>query len=129
MTNSKPLTPLEKLTAEKTRIRLLVNEQEIKMNEHITYAQANAGSLFLSFLSSMLFTQSDRKASQAETNSPDGSTPASTPSSTPFSFADLLPLSKLLIPVAWDVAKPILLSWGIKRASAILAGLFTRKKV
>jgi len=125
--NSKPQTPLEKLTAEKKRIRQLTQEQEIKLNAHIVYVQQNAGSLLLSFVSSMLFAPPAKKENKEASTQSEGQAETTTTES--LSFSDFIPVGKLLLPVAWDIAKPILLSWGIKKATQIAAGLFTRKKV
>lgn len=124
--NSKPQTPLEKLTAEKIRIKKETKEQEIKLNQHVTYVQANAGSLFLSFFSSMLFNQSDKKTSKALPADSNGE--AKEPVTTNLSFADFIPFTKLLIPAVWEISKPILISWSIKKASSVVTGLFSRKK-
>lgn len=125
--NSKPQTPLERLTAEKNKIKQLTKEQEIKLNEHIVYVQKNAGSLLLSLVSSMLFAPSAKKENNPAPT-PSGEQPETT-STGSLSLADFIPVGKLLLPVAWDIAKPILLSWGIKKATKIASGLFTRKKV
>lgn len=123
--NNQPLTPLEKLLAEKSRIRSLTKKQEAKINEHFTYVQANAGNLFLSFISSMLFKPSSKEKKEGAKSAEATRTEVATE---PFSFADLLPMTKLLGPVVWEVTKPILLSWSIKKASTFVAQLFTRKK-
>lgn len=125
--NSKPQTPLEKLTAEKIRIKKETEEQEIKLNRHVTYVQANAGSLFLSFVSSMLFNQSDKKSSKA-LPAADSGEEAKDAVATNLSFADFIPFTKLLIPAVWEISKPILISWSIKKATSVVAGLFSRKK-
>lgn len=125
--NSKPLTPLQKLTAEKNRIKQLTKEQEAKLSEHYNYVQSNAGSLLLSFVSSMLFSKSSSKDtdSTVETSNQDtNNEPASS-----LSFSDLIPMSKLLLPMVWEIAKPMLLSWGIKKVSQFTASFFTRRKV
>lgn len=124
--NSKLQTPLEKLTAEKRRIWQETKEQEIKLNRQITYIQANAGSLFLSYLSSMLFSPNAKKTLPPPTGTTDGETNEA--SSANISVADFIPFAKLLLPAVWEIAKPILISWSIKRAGAVVAGLFSRKK-
>ncbi|MDD4516312.1 hypothetical protein [Massilibacteroides sp.] len=124
--NNKPQTPLEKLKTEKKRILALTKEQENKLNEHVAYVQTNAGTLFLSFISSMLFRQSEKK--QDQTTSAPSDKNAGNSLSEQLSLADFLPLTKMLIPVAWDIAKPIFISWGIKKAGSIIGKLFSRKK-
>ena len=124
--NSKPQTPLEKLTADKNRIKRLTQEQEVKLNEHIVYVQQNAGSLLLSLVSSMLFAPSAKKENKQAI--PTGEQPE-TIAAGRLSLADFIPVGKLLLPVAWDIAKPILLSWGLKKVTQITTGLFSRKKV
>ncbi|MDD2437478.1 MAG: hypothetical protein PHG27_07595 [Massilibacteroides sp.] len=127
MKNNRQQTPLEILTAEKKRIRQLAKEREVKINEHVAYMQANAGNLFLSFLSSMLFSSSSDKEEHVQTST-SGDRPTDV-LTTAFSFADLLPLIKIFIPIAWNVVKPILVSWSIKKAGSFIAGLFAPKKV
>lgn len=126
MNNNKPQTPTEKLTAEKNKVSQLLKEQERTINAHVVYIQDNAGSLLLSFVSSMLFSPSSKKDAQAGTSDADAKTPGIP--SEPLSLADFLPVAKLMLPVAWDLARPILISWGIKKAGALFSGLFTRKK-
>lgn len=125
MNNSKIQTPTEKLLAEKNRVKQLLQKQETTLNGHITYIQANAGSLLLTFVSSMLFSPS-KKDGQAKTTNAEGENAGT--ASEPLSFADFLPLTKLMLPVAWDIARPILMAWGIKKAKVWASKLFTRKK-
>lgn len=127
MNNSKPQTPLEKLKAEKERIRQETKEQELRMNQHITYVQSNAGSLLLSFASSMLFP-SHAKKNAALPSSDNLSVQAGEAGTGKLSLADFLPLTKLLLPTVWEMSKPILISWGIKKATSLASGLFSRKK-
>lgn len=126
MNNSKHQTPTEKLRIEKCRVSRLLKEQEATINAHVSYVQDNAGRLFLSFISSMLFNPSSGKSGQLKTV--DTEKRGSKTASEPLSFADFVPLTKLMIPIAWDIAKPVLLSWGIKKAGTLLSGIFTRKK-
>jgi len=32
------------------------------------------------------------------------------------------------MPVAWEVAQPLLITWSIKRVKRMIGGIFTRKK-
>ena len=44
-------------------------------------------------------------------------------------FADYLSVAQGLLPVAWDVARPLLTAWGIQKVQAwIIKKLFKKKK-
>lgn len=119
-------TPLEKLTSDKLRLQEACRAQAAKLNDDLSYIQENAGSLLLSGLSSLLFP-GPKAATKKEGPGPKPS-PQPRQSSLALNASDYLSIAKGMIPVAWEVAQPLLMSWGIKKAKKWLAGLFSRKK-
>ena len=103
-------TPLEKLISDKERIQRQCKRQEQKLNEDFSYIQENAGSLLLSGLSSLLFP-----SNKSTTKTNDKNT-------APVSIA------KGMIPIAWDLAQPFIMTWGIKKAKKWFSNLLFKKK-
>jgi len=132
---NKPLTPLEKLLAEKIDIEEKCHMQEKKLNEDFAYIQDNVTGLILSSVSSLLFPpkKTIKKADQQLSHS--GQYPSlisgdeeNDTKSSSLSISDYITITKSLLPVAWEVLKPIIITWGIKKAKSILFGLFAGKK-
>jgi len=123
MTQPTKQTPLEKLLAEKERIRQQSTQQEQKLNEDLSYLQDNAGSLLLSGVSSLLFsgsaTAKKNKALPVSGNSQTVHAPTAS-----LGLADFLPIGKIMIPVLWEIAQPLIIAWCIRR----LKKAFTGKK-
>ena len=119
---NKPLTPLEKLISDKERIRKQCVIQEQKLNDDFSYIQENAGSLLISGFTTLLFPNTKSK----KTESPETAT-ASQPV-TPIGFSDYLSIAQGLLPVAWDVIRPFLLTWGIRKAQSWFTNLLFKKK-
>lgn len=121
------MTPLEKLISDKRRLQKECQKQADKLNDDFSYIQENAGSLLMSGLSSLLFPN-------AKASTPKESTTSSTPSpltggaGIALGMSDYLSIAKGMLPVLWDVAQPLLMSWGIKKAKKWLTNKFTRKK-
>ena len=120
---NKPLTPLEKLISDKERIRKQCVIQEQKLNDDFSYIQENAGSLLISGFTTLLFTNTKSK----KTESTETATTASQPV-TPIGFSDYLSIAQGLLPVAWDVVRPFLLTWGIRKAQSWFTNLLFKKK-
>jgi hypothetical protein len=120
---NKPLTPLEKLISDKERIRKQCVIQEQKLNDDFSYIQENAGSLLISGFTTLLFPNSKSK----KTESTETATTASQPV-TPIGFSDYLSIAQGLLPVAWDVVRPFLLTWGIRKAQSWFTNLLFKKK-
>ena len=120
---NKPLTPLEKLISDKERIRKQCVIQEQKLNDDFSYIQENAGSLLISGFTTLLFPNSKSK----KTESTETATTASQPV-TPIGFSDYLSTAQGLLPVAWDVVRPFLLTWGIRKAQSWFTNLLFKKK-
>lgn len=120
---NKPLTPLEKLISDKERIRKQCVIQEQKLNDNFSYIQENAGSLLISGFTTLLFPNTKSK----KTESTETATTASQPV-TPIGFSDYLSIAQGLLPVAWDVVRPFLLTWGIRKAQSWFTNLLFKKK-
>ncbi len=120
-------TPLSKLLTEKKRLRTQCRLQEQKLNADFSYIQENAGSLLLSGFSALLSTtgSSKSKKKNAETTS---SAVVSGGQSASFGLTDALSLGSGLLPIAWEVAQPFIITWGIKRVRKLVGRFFTRKK-
>ena len=119
---NKPLTPLEKLISDKERIRKQCVIQEQKLNDDFSYIQENAGSLLISGFTTLLFPNSKSK----KTESTETATTASQPV-TPIGFSDYLSIAQGLLPVAWDVVRPFLLTWGIRKAQSWFTNFLFKK--
>lgn len=122
-TISRTQTPLEKLISDKERIRKQCVEQEQKLNQDFLYIQENAPSLLLSGFSALLFPNTKAKKTDstqavAVSNQPAAAT----------GFADYLTIAQGLFPVAWDIARPLLVTWGIRKAQSWFTNLLFRKK-
>ena len=120
---NKPLTPLEKLISDKERIRKQCVIQEQKLNDDFSYIQENAGSLLISGFTTLLFPNTKSK----QTESTETATTASQPV-TPIGFSDYLSIAQGLLPVAWDVVRPFLLTWGIRKAQSWFTNILFKKK-
>ena len=118
-------TPLEKLLADKQRIQQACLEQENKINKTFTYIQENAGSLLLSGLSSLLFpAKPDKKGETAQ-----GTVASATPATTsPLRLSDYLSVGKNLVPLAWEIIQPLVVSWGIRTIRKKITNLFSPSK-
>lgn len=124
--NKELQTPLEKLISDRHRIQEECKMREQELNADFSYIQENAGSLLLSGVSALLFPNTRGKAKEAENDQPLQSPvmPAAT-----LGFSDYLSVIRGLLPVAWDVARPLLTAWGIQKAQGwIIRKLFKKKK-
>lgn len=115
-------TPLEKLLADKQRIQQACVEQENKINDTFAYIQENAGSLLLSGLSSLLFPAKPQKKGETQPNAAVNTVPAAT---SPLGLSDYLSVGKALLPLAWDVIQPLVVSWGIRTIRKKITNLFS----
>ena len=116
-------TPLETLLVDKERIRQQSRQQELKLNAAFTYVSENVGSLLLSGVSSILFSGSGKsKTNKALTSS--GYIQTDDAQSTSFGLSDYLSIGKMMIPVIWEITKPVIIAWGIKKVKKIIAQAF-----
>lgn len=123
---NKPQTPLEKLNSDKRKLLKVCTEQEHKLNDDFTYIQNNAGSLVLSGLSGLIFPNTKSKTQTTDTKTPAKTTGHTT---SPLKVADYLTIGLGAVPLIWDFARPLVMSWGIKKANSwVIKKLFGRKK-
>ena len=113
-------TPLEKLISDKERIQRQCKRQEQKLNEDFSYIQENAGSLLLSGLSSLLFPSNK---STTKTNDKNTAPVTAGQPSIALGISDYLSIAKGMIPIAWDLAQPFIMTWGIKKAKKWFSNL------
>ena len=124
--NNPQQTPLEKLISERRRIQQECMVQEQKLNADFSYIQENAGTLLLSGLSTLLLPNTKAKSKETENSQP---AQVSDVPSMSLGLADYLSVAQGLLPVAWDVARPLLTAWGIQKVQAwIIKKLFKKKK-
>ena len=112
-------TPIEELLAEKQQVQEACRKQEEKLNQTFAFIQANAGSLLLSGFSSLLFPAKPKGKNQTEKVAQD--TP---PPTNKLQLSDFFSLGKALLPVAWEVAQPLLGSLGIKLLRKRISNFF-----
>lgn len=95
------------------------------MNEDFSYIQENAGSLLLSGLSSLLFP-----GNKPTTKTDDKNTVPVAAGQPPIAlgFSDYLSIAKGMIPIAWDIAQPLIMTWGIRKARKWFSNLLFKKK-
>ena len=125
--NNPQQTPLEKLISDRRRIQQECTIQEQKLNADFSHIQENAGTLLLSGVSALLFPNTKTKSKGTESNQP---VHTSEVPSMSLGFADYLSVAQGLLPVAWDVARPLLTAWGIQKVQAwIIKKLFKEKEI
>lgn len=122
-TTNRPQTPLEKLISDKEQIRKQCVLQEQKLNEDFVYIQENASGLLLSGFSALLFPGSKAKKTDSDSTVAIQEAP-----SAPIGFSDYLAIGQSLLPLAWDVARPFLYTWGIRKAQTWFTNLLFKKK-
>lgn len=123
--NNNRLTPLEKLNFDKKRLLLESQNLELKINEDFSFIKKHAGSLVFSGVSSLLFPSTKPHASHEDAK------PAEHSSKLPavsLGTSDYLSIAKGMLPVAWDITRPLLLTWGIKKVQKWLIHLIFKKK-
>lgn len=120
-----PLTPLEKLLADKHRLQTACQQQADKLNDDFNYIQENASSIFMSCLSSLLFSGS-KKSDKAQVSNEQQSTAVQP--NVALGAADYFTIVKSMAPVLWDIVQPIIVSWSIKKARKWILNLFSKKR-
>lgn len=125
MNNPQTQTPQEKLISDKQRIMQECRIQEQKLNDDFLYIQDNAASLLVSGISALLFPKTKTKSEKTE-NCPVA--PAGEATSASLGLSDYLSVAQGLLPLAWDVVRPLLVTWGIRKAQGWIIGKLFRKK-
>lgn len=114
-------TPIEKLLSEKEELRERCVLQQKKLNDDFLYVQENAPRLLLSGFTTLLFPDANRKKASQSTHT-------AVTNNSPSAAIDYQGIAKELLPVAWSVAKPVLLSWGIRKIQSWVVGFLCGKK-
>lgn len=112
----KPLTEYKKLLAEKCQVKARYKELEYQMEEDFQYLQHHGGSMLLSSLTSMIFPKSKEKENHTEHT--ESSEKSSIFSLGNLNFSNYLSIGKSLLPVAFSIAQPFLLSWGLGKVQS-----------
>lgn len=124
-TTMKELTPVERLKAEKLYFKQLSKQHEKALTADFQYIQKNASTLLLSGLSSLIFP--GFKSVKAKEPTPQKTAESS--SSPAMELSGYISLAKEMLPVAWHIIQPIILTWGIKQTQKWLSNkLFKKKK-
>jgi hypothetical protein len=120
-----PLSPIEQLLADRANIEAMCREQEKKLGEDFAYMRDHASGLLFSGISFLLFSsgKSGKKADTVATGDD-----RQTGLKVPFATSDYLAITKSLLPVAWSIIQPILITWSINKAKSFIFGLFSGKK-
>lgn len=117
-------TPLVKLQHRKDRIRLESCEKERKLNDHFSYMRKNAGGLAFAGLSSLLSSRS-KKAQRGNNNTYAISVKELF---SPLNLLSTFSAGKGLLPVAFEIAQPFLITWGFKIVRKLVRNTFAKKK-
>ena len=118
-----PLTPIEKLLADKTAIAAKCRLQEVKLNEHFDYIRVNSSGLILSGLTSILFSSGGRAKNKPEYQAValvDKNQPSQ--NNAILTLDNLFIVAKSLAPVVWSIVQPMLVRWGINKLKRLLFG-------
>ena len=125
---NKPLSPIERLIAEKNDINIKCRLQEEKLNKDFIYIKENASSLLLSGLSSLIFSSGSDKKNSKKNDIPLDKDSNGVVQNNTYSVNDYLSIAKSLLPVAWEIIQPIIITWGINKAKSLLLGIFSKNK-
>ncbi|MDH6359137.1 hypothetical protein [Parabacteroides sp. PF5-9] len=123
----KKQTPLERLKSNKTRVQVLAQIQENKLNANFHYLQQNSGRLILHGITAAILPGS--KSAPTDKVTPDSpSFSSEIIDMTLGGVANYFTKGKHLWPLAMRVAQPFLLTMGIKGAKKLIGNLFAGKK-
>jgi hypothetical protein len=103
----------------------MCREQEKKLGEDFARLRDHAPGLILSGVSFLLFSSGTpgKKAGSIATGKD-----RPTGVKVPFTASDYLSIIKNLLPVAWSILQPILITWGINKAKSLIFGFISGKK-
>ncbi|MDR2774915.1 MAG: hypothetical protein LBC19_09285 [Tannerella sp.] len=123
----KPLSPVEQLFADKRNIEAQCRKKEKKLGDDFACLRDNAAGVFLSVVSSLLLPpgKSGKKTGAATTGSYKRNglkIPAA--AAAPAYYAVI----RSLIPTAWNIIRPMLITWGINKAKSLIYELFAGNK-
>ncbi|MDR0572746.1 MAG: hypothetical protein LBG96_01725 [Tannerella sp.] len=125
---NRPLTPIEKLFADRIDIKAKCRVQEKKLNEDFEYIKDHTSYLLLSGISSLLFSSGGNKNKSEKQSVAHAGENQHSSNSAPLSLSDFLYVAKSMAPAVWDIIQPLIITWGINKAKSLLFGLFFKKK-
>ena len=122
------LTPIEQLLANKRIVEARCNIQEKKLQEDFEFINNNASSLLFSGLVSLLFSSGHTRKKPVTSSVALINDFQPAQNNDRLTLSNLFVVAKKMLPVAWEIAQPLLINWGIKKAKSLIFGLFTKKK-
>lgn len=125
---NKHLSPAEQLFADKTDIKEKCRMQEKKINADFAYIRDHAGGLLLSGISSLIFPSKNTNEKSAD-KLPAGAHKHSDKSkNNRLSIFDFPAITKSILPLAWDILQPIVITWVLSKSGSFITKLFSRKR-
>jgi hypothetical protein len=91
--------------------------QEQKLEEDFSHIRENAGSLLLSGFTGLLFS-GPKTAKKTNASALPATAVSGQPD--PFKLANILSIGKELLPAAWEIARPLIFAWGIKKITNLI---------
>jgi len=116
-------SPLERLQAEQRRLKTECRIKEDKLNKDFRYIHENATSILFSGLSYLFFGGKQKSDNTKATLIDNSNT-----KSIHIGISDYLSIGRSMLPSLWNIAKPMLITWGIRGAKNWLLNRFLRQK-
>jgi hypothetical protein len=101
-------SPLDKLQAERANLRRQCLLREQRLGDLFAYMGEHSGRLLLSGLSGLLFPDAGSAAGAGKANSASG-------------WAVCRSAGKAALPLLWNIARPVLLAWGVSKLQSLLS--------
>jgi hypothetical protein len=125
----KPCSPIEQLIADKKRLEAQCHKQEKKLGEDFAFLHDHASELILSGISSLLFSSKiSKEKNEPSSTARTGIYKQNTTSKKTFAAPTYLLIIQSLLPVAWNIIQPMLITWGINKAKSLVFKLLSGKK-
>lgn len=99
---NRQLTPLQILSYEKKRLTIRCDEQEQRINQHLSYIHQHAGRFLIAGMNSLFFPSTANIKSREQV----------TEDNTLNTYLHVL---KDLVPTIWEMVRPLLISWGFSK--------------
>ncbi|WP_080904793.1 hypothetical protein [Parabacteroides sp. Marseille-P3160] len=120
-------TPKEKLLAEKERLRLECERFEKGFSKDLSYIQENMGSIAFSSIRSLIFPSA---RPQKEIGKGISQITTRREAETASGHTNYAGIISDLVPMAWNISKPFILTWSVRKAQSLIRNLlFSKKKV
>ena len=118
-------TPLEKLISDKERIQRQCKRQEQKLKRiSLIYRRTPEVCCYPDYRLSFSLAISQRPKTNDKNTAP---VTAGQPSIA-LGISDYLSIAKGMIPIAWDLAQPFIMTWGSKKAKKWFSNLLFKKR-